>query len=80
MKFLVNNTETRNSYGYKDATAHRAIKAVQKNESDYKAQLIDQKDEEAQQFIRNLRLFIKKSGYELVSEIVIRNKKTGKIH
>jgi len=61
-------------------TAYHALNNVQKQEPDYKEQLAAQKAEEALEFIRNLEIFSKRCGYEVLSNIVLRHKKSGKIY
>ena len=69
-----------NSSGYMDLTAFRAMVAVQRTESDRNHQLADQKQDEATLFISNIKTFSSRCGYEIISDIAIRDKKTGTIY
>ena len=69
----------RNASGYMDMTAFKAMIAAQRNEPDRNAQLIIQKQDEIMLFIGNLKTFSSRCGYEIISDIVIRDKKTGTI-
>jgi len=60
-------------------TSYHALKAVRGKEADYNKQLATERKEDTIGFIRNLKLFCKKCGYEVVN-IVIRCKKTGEIY
>ncbi|MCL2400957.1 MAG: hypothetical protein FWC91_14605 [Defluviitaleaceae bacterium] len=76
----MSRTNKGNASGCMDMTAYKAMQAVQRNEPDYKSQLAEQKREEALLFISNMRIYFSRCGYEIVSDIIIRDKKTGTIY
>lgn len=61
----------RNSEGYYDPTAYYGLRPIIKEESAL--------EREVNALIKVLKYIISKSGFELVSRIEIRDKRTGKI-
>lgn len=65
-----NKISPRNFDGYPDPTAHSALTAIQKEQSEA--------DLRVQNFIRSLKTIIDQSGYDLLARIEIRDRNTGR--
>ena len=61
----------RNSEGYYDPTAYYGLRTIIKEESDLEREL--------NALIKVLKYIISKSGFELVSRIELKDKKTGRV-
>ena len=68
---MANNDPRRNSEGYYDPTAYLGLKPIMDEENALQR--------EVNALIKVLKYIISKSGFELVSRIEIKDKKTGRI-
>lgn len=68
---MANNNPRRNSEGYSDPTAYLGLKSIIEEENAL--------EREVNTLIKVLKYIIRNSGFELVSRIEIRDKKTGRV-
>ena len=68
---MANNNPRRNSEGYSDPTAHLGLKSIIEEENAL--------ERDVNTLIKVLKYIIRNSGFELVSRIEIRDKKTGRV-
>ncbi len=68
---MANTDPRRNSEGYYDPTAYLGMKPIVDEENALQ--------KEVNTLIKVLKYIINKSGFELVSRIALRDKKTGKV-
>ena len=68
---MANNNPRRNSEGYSDPTAYLGLQSLIEEENAL--------EREVNTLIKVLKYIIRNSGFELVSRIEIRDKKTGRV-
>ena len=68
---MANNDPRKNSEGYSDPTAYLGLKSIIDEENAL--------EREVNTLIKVLKYIIKNSGFELVSRIEIRDKRTGRV-
>lgn len=68
---MANHNPRRNSEGYSDPTAYLGLKSIIEEENAL--------EREVNTLIKVLKYIIRNSGFELVSRIEIRDKKTGRV-
>lgn len=68
---MANNDPRKNSEGYSDPTAYMGLKSIIEEENAL--------EREVNTLIKVLKYIIRNSGFELVSRIEIRDKRTGRV-
>lgn len=68
---MANNDPRKNSEGYSDPTAYLGLKSIIEEENAL--------EREVNTLIKVLKYIIRNSGFELVSRIEIRDKRTGRV-
>lgn len=77
----VNETKIpiRNSEGYMDLTAHKALSNVQQVSQERQA-MYEDADNRCNKFIKIVKIAADLSGFELVSRLEVQDRKTGRLY